>query len=268
VDISIISKTSCAYVAAESSMSVTEVQATTETEVGITKYGVNSAYKINAEGNGLVSAGVNAFVEDKNKGKIRYNDKSMAYGELEFRKGEYTTKSRVMARTEVACDRKVVESEELDCSKRQGQIKYSGNMIASGGDTEFEKDFTVDTVKTPNVVVTKSIGYTTGESGSLSHAESVDMSLTSSCAYVAAGSSMGVTEVQVATETNAQMTRTPKLHYEINAGGIEGPGTLAEGTISAGMSASVDDKRKSKKLGYKTSVDGSFEFYKEMDFKT
>jgi hypothetical protein len=63
------------------------------------------------------------------------------------------------------------------------------------------------------------------------------------------------------------MTRTPKMHYGINAGGIEGPGTLAEGTISAGMSAYVDDKRNGLKLGYKTTVDGSFEFYKEMDFK-
>jgi len=49
--------------------------------------------------------------------------------------------------------------------------------------------------------------------------------------------------------------------------GIEGPGTLAEGTISAGMSASVDDKRTSKKLGSETTVDGSFEFYKKMEFK-
>jgi hypothetical protein len=69
------------------------------------------------------------------------------------------------------------------------------------------------------------------------------------------------------TETKAQMTRTPKLQYEIYAEGIEGPGSAAEGTMSVGMSASVDDKRKGLKLGYKTTVDGSFEFYKEMDFK-
>ena len=164
----------------------------------------------------------------------------------------------------------------LKGSEKTGQIKYSGNMIASGGGTNFYKSFKIDTGKTPNVVVTKSIGCTAGEKGSLSHAESVDMSLISrgSCVYVSAESSMSMTEVQAETETKAQMTRTPKMHYEINAGGIEGPGTLAEGTISAGMSASVDDKRKSKKpgsefkLGYKTTVDGSFEFYKEMDFET
>jgi hypothetical protein len=33
------------------------------------------------------------------------------------------------------------------------------------------------------------------------------------------------------------------------------------------MSAFVEDERKGLKLGYKTTVDGSFEFYKEMDFK-
>ena len=189
--------------------------------------------------------------------------------------------------TDIICDKTVIESAELnmECSsenlddtlqsgEKQGQIKYSENMIGSGGDAEFNKDFKIDTGETQNVAVTRSIGYTAGESGSLSHAESVDMSLISSCAYVAAGSSMSVTEVQVATETEAQMTRTPKLDYEIYAGGIEGPGTLAEGTISADMSASVDDKRTSKKpgselkLGYKTTVDGSFEFYKEMDFET
>jgi hypothetical protein len=193
--------------------------------------------------------------------------------------------------TEIVCDRKVIESEQLNwessnkdlldnpplaSKEKYGKIKYNDNLISSSGDTKFYKDFKIDTGKTPNVVVTKNIGYTAGEKGSLSHAESVDMSLISSgsCVYVSAESSMSVTEVQVATETKAQMTRTPKMHYEINAGGIEGPGTLAEGTISAGMSASVDDKRSSKKpgselkLGYKTTVDGSFEFYKVMDFKT
>ena len=192
--------------------------------------------------------------------------------------------------TEIVCDRNVIESEQLNwkssnkdlldnpplaSGEKYGKIKYNENMISSSGATNFYKDFKIDTGKTPNVVVTKSIGYTAGEKGSLSHAESVDMSLISSgsCAYVAAGSSMSMTEVQVATETNAQMTRTPKMHYEINAGGIEGPGTLAVGTITAGISASVDDKRTSKKpgselkLGYKTTVDGSFKFYKEMEFK-
>jgi hypothetical protein len=193
--------------------------------------------------------------------------------------------------TEIVCDRKVIESEQLNwkssnknlldnpplaSKEKYGKIKYNENMISSSGATNFYKDFKIDTGKTPNLEVTKNIGYTAGEKGSLSHAESVDMSLISSgsCAYVSAGSSMSMTEVQAATETKAQMTRTPKMHYEINAEGIEGSGTLAVGTITAGISASVDDTRTSKKLGselklgYKTTVDGSFEFYKEMDFET
>jgi len=192
--------------------------------------------------------------------------------------------------TEIVCDRKVMEIEQLNwessnkdlldnpplaSGEKYGKIKYTENLISSSGDTNFYKDFKIDTGKTPNLEVTKNIGYTAGEKGSLSHAESVDMTLISSgsCVYVAAGSSMSVTNVQATTETKAQMTRTPKMHYEIYAGGIGGPGTLAVGTTTAGMSASVDDKRKSKKpgselkLGYKTTVDGSFEFYKVMDFK-
>ncbi len=195
--------------------------------------------------------------------------------------------------TEIVCDRKVIEREKLnwECSiknldnelkgaEKQGQIKYKETMIGSGGATSFYNDFEVDTGKTPNVMVTKSIGYTADPEtestiSKLHHKEKVAMSLVSSrsCVYVAAESSMSVTEVQATTETKAQMTRTPKMHYEIYAGGVEGPGSAAEGTITAGMSASVEDERKSKKpgsglkLSYKTTVDGSFEFYKVMDFK-
>ena len=195
--------------------------------------------------------------------------------------------------TEIVCDRKVMEREKLnwECSSKNlddilqggektGQIKYKEIMIGSGGDTEFTNNFKIDTGKTPNVVVTKSIGYTADPEtestiSKLHHKEKVAMSLISSgsCVYVAAESSMSVTEVQATTETKAQMTKTPKLHYEIYAGGVEGAGSAAEGTIAAGMSASVDDKRKGKKLGselklsYKTTASGSFEFYKVMDFK-
>jgi hypothetical protein len=266
VDMTLISSGSCCvYVAAGSSMSVTEVQATTETEAQMTRT-PKLHYKIHAEGNGLVAAGVDAFVEDESEREMVYKDKSMAYGELEFGKEvQYTSESPFTTTTEITCDRKVVEREEVGYSEGTEQIKYSGNMIASGGDTEFNTDFKVDPDETPNVVVTKSIGYTAGESGSLSHAENVDMSL--GCTYIAAGSSMSVTEVQATTETKAQITRTPKLHYEIYAGGVEGPGSAAEGTIAAGISASIVDKYKVLKLGYKTTVDGSFNFYKVMDFK-
>ena len=195
--------------------------------------------------------------------------------------------------TEIVCDRKVMEREKLnwECSSKNldnilkgsektGQIKYKEIMIGSGGDTEFTNNFKIDTGKTPNVEVTKSIRYTADPEtestiSKLHHKENVAMSLISnaSCTYIAAECSMSMTEVQATTETKAQMTRAPKMHYEIYAEGLEGPGTPAEGTLSAGMRASVDDKRTSKKLGselklgYKTTVDGSFEFYKVMDFK-
>ena len=194
--------------------------------------------------------------------------------------------------TEIVCDGRVEDIEQLnwECNsknlddiikgaEKQGQIKYNVNMIASGGATEFTNNFKVDTGKTPNVMVTKSIGYTADPEteitiGKLNYKENVAMSLISktSCVYVAAESTMSVTEVQATTETKAQMTRTPKLHYEIYAGGVE-PGTPAEGTISAGISAFVEDKRKGKKLGsrlkldYKTTVSGSFVFYKEVEFR-
>ncbi len=180
--------------------------------------------------------------------------------------------------TEVVCDKKVKEIEQLnwECSSnasldnhplasgaKYGKIKYKESTFSSGGATNLYKDFWVDTGKAPNLEVKKNIGYTaTSEKGSLSHAEGVDMSLKSrgSCVYITAGSSMCMTEAQVTTETKAQITRTPELHYEIYAG--EG-----EGTMSAGMSASVDDKRKRLKFSYKTTVDGSFEFYKVVYFK-
>lgn len=190
--------------------------------------------------------------------------------------------------TEVACDRKVKEIEHLnwECSSNDlpdnpplasgekyeyGKIKYKENTFSSGGTTNLYKDFKVDTGKiSPNLEVTKSIGYTaTREKGTFSHAEGVDMSLKSkgSCVYIAAGSSLSMTDVQATTETKAQMTRAPELHYEIYAGEIEGPGTPAEGILTAGMSASVENGRKRLKFSYKTTVDGTFEFYKVMYFK-
>jgi len=173
--------------------------------------------------------------------------------------------------TEVACDRKVKEIEHLnwECSSNDlpdnpplasgekyeyGKIKYKENTFSSGGTTNLYKDFKVDTGKiAPNLEVTKSIGYTATRE--------------KSCVYIAAGSSLSMTDVQATTETKAQMTRAPELHYEIYAGEIEGPGTPAEGILTAGMSASVENGRKRLKFSYKTTVDGTFEFFKVMYFK-
>ena len=93
---------SCEEVNAYSAMVVTDVEATTETEIGITKAPVNLHYKIDAEGNGLVAAGVSAFVEDGRCGedvdvwwglgsRMTYQGKSIAYGNFEFCKGIWYT---------------------------------------------------------------------------------------------------------------------------------------------------------------------------------
>ena len=84
---------SCEEVHAYSGMFVTSVQATTTTEVGITEAPVNLNYRINAEGTGLVVAGVGLYVDDGIGGKdstlgsrMAYKEKSIAYGEFEFTK--------------------------------------------------------------------------------------------------------------------------------------------------------------------------------------
>ncbi|OYT61518.1 hypothetical protein B6U67_05705, partial [Methanosarcinales archaeon ex4484_138] len=56
-----------------------------------------------------------------------------------------------------------------------GKIGYNEKMIGSNGSTEFDKTFVLDTGTAPNLAVTKSIGYTQGELGSLSHAEQLGM---------------------------------------------------------------------------------------------
>ena len=84
---------SCEEVHAYSEMFVTNVQATTTTEVGITEAPVNLNYRINAEGTGLVVAGVGVYVDDGRGGaedalgsRMMYKEKSIAYGDFTFTK--------------------------------------------------------------------------------------------------------------------------------------------------------------------------------------
>ena len=84
---------SCEEVHAYSAMVVTNVQATTTTEVGITDAPVNLNYRINADGTGLVVAGVGVFVADGIGGtnstlgsRMVYNEMSIACGKFEFTK--------------------------------------------------------------------------------------------------------------------------------------------------------------------------------------
>ncbi|NQE53285.1 hypothetical protein C5S29_06800 [ANME-1 cluster archaeon GoMg3.2] len=78
---------------AYSEMFVTNVLATTTAKVGITKAPVNLNYRINAEGDGLVVAGVDLYVEDGRGGaedalgsRWTYKEKSIAYDEFKFTK--------------------------------------------------------------------------------------------------------------------------------------------------------------------------------------
>ena len=92
-------------------------------------------------------------------------------------------------------------------------------MIGSNGTTEFTKDFGVDTGTAPNLNVTKSIGYKSGDLGSLSCDEQAGMrysgaspplSSTTKCEEVNAYSEMVVTDVEAATETEVGITETEK----------------------------------------------------------
>jgi hypothetical protein len=92
--------------------------------------------------------------------------------------------------TNIKCNGSVVESQRLSleidsgnlldnpplaAGEKYGKIGYNEKMIASNGSTEFNKSFNVDTGTTPNLNVTKNIGYQSGALGSLSHAEAVGM---------------------------------------------------------------------------------------------
>jgi hypothetical protein len=86
---------SCEEVNTYSTIVMTDVQAETETEVGITGVSgdpVKLKYKIHAEGTGLVVAGMSAYVadgrgEDGLGSRMTYKEKSIGYGEtVEFTK--------------------------------------------------------------------------------------------------------------------------------------------------------------------------------------
>jgi len=94
------SDTKCEDVNAYSKMVVTDVEATTETEVGITETDERDLhYGIDAEGKGSVSAGVgaDASAEERFDRGMSYEDKSTAYGgNFSFEKNvDYTSKKNL-----------------------------------------------------------------------------------------------------------------------------------------------------------------------------
>ena len=86
---------SCEEVNVYSEMVVTDVQAETDTKVGIidTVAPVSLNYKIDANGSGLVAVGVGVYVEDGRShskdtlgSRLMYKEKSIAYGDFKFTK--------------------------------------------------------------------------------------------------------------------------------------------------------------------------------------
>ena len=267
VDMSLISSGSWVYVAAESSMSMTKVQATTETNVVITEAPVSLGYKITAEGKGSVSAGVDASVEEGAGKEMSYKDKSSAYGgnfTLQ-KKVDYTSKPSTSISTDIKSDKTVVEKEQFGWESGNRNLIHNEKMIGSNGSTEFEKRFDVST---SNLEVNKSIGYKSGDLGSLSHSEQVGMRYLSNtkCEEVNAYSEMVVTNVEATTETEVGITER-SLHYETEASG--------NGTVSAGVDAFVEDGHgadtSASRMTYEdksNAYGGNFLFGKKVDYKS
>ena len=194
---------------------------------------------------------------------------------------EPPTKTLIDVTTEVKSDRTVIEGEQfgwetgngnllnnppISPGEAVGSIKYDDKMIGSNGTTEFTKNFGVNTNITPNLAVTKDIGYKSGDLGSLSNDEQVGMrysgaspplSSTTKCEDVNTYSKMVVTDVSAATETEVGITETDErdLHYGIDAEG--------KGSVSAGVDASTSSMAyKDKSMTYGSN----FSLHKKVDY--
>ena len=210
----------------------------------------------------------------------------------------------------------LINSPPLHGQEIIGKMQYKQDLKVTDGYTNFVKDMGVDTGIAPNLNVMKSIGYVQGATiGSLSHDEDVGMGivanfvptagvmlcpfasaevarLPASCVDVDASSKMVVTEVLATTRTKVTMTDAPvSLHYEVDATGIDGAGSMARGHITATFSAYVEDGSSGpaddsdddwelceqgdaatytlgSKLTHteKSTANGLWEFHKEMDY--
>ena len=256
------STTKCEDVNAYSKMVVTDVSATTETEVGITETDERDLhYGVDAEGKGSVSAGVDASVEDGAFGtapasSMSYKDKSMAYGgNFSLHKTvDYTSKPSTSITTDLKGDSTVVEEGQFRGESGNKNIKYDDKMIGSNGTTEFEKY--VD-ASTTNLEVDKSIGYTSGDLGSLSYDEQVGMRYSSNtkCEDVNAYGKMIATNAT--TETEVEITERG-LYYGIDAEG--------RGSVAAGVDASVEKGRTDMMYEDESIAYGNFTFSKEIGY--
>jgi len=262
------SNTKCEDIEAGSAVVVTDIEAMTETWVGITETEERDLhYGINAEGKGSVSAGVDASVEEGVFGKtptssMSHNDKSTAYsGNFSFHKEvDYTSKPSTSITTDLKGDSTVIEEGQFRGKSGSRSLQHDDKMIGSNGTMEFAKY--VD-ASTSNIEETKGIGYKSGDLGSLSHSEQVGMrySSTTKCEDVNAYGKMVVTNTT--TETEAGITER-SLHYGIDAEG--------NGFVSVGVDAFVEDGRNtdttSSGMTYEDKSDayGNFTFRKEIGY--
>ena len=179
----------------------------------------------------------------------------------------------------------LIDNPPLDDGEIYGRIGYDEKMIGSSGSTNFCKNFKVDTGAAPNLYVSKTIGYTQGALGSLSHYEQAGMNIIAagktstkttttehicpfdnpdtttkttkvpgSCEEVHVYSEMVMTDVEATTDTVVWITGDPGtpvgLGYEIKAQGA--------GLVVAGVDVYVADGR-----GGTNSTLGSRLMYKE-----
>jgi hypothetical protein len=228
---------------AYSEMVVTDVEATTETEVGR-----DLLYETDAKGKGSVSAGVDASAS-----RMSYKDKSAAYGGnfSLHKKVDCTSKPSTSITTDLKGDRTVVEEGQFGWESGSRSLRHNEKMIGSNGTTEFEKCFDVST---SNLDADKSIGYKSGDPGSLSHAEQVGMRYSGD--EVNAYSEMVVTDVEATTETEVGRD----LLYEIDAEG--------NGSVSAGVDASVEDGGTGMTYTDESIAYGNFTFEKKVGYKS
>jgi hypothetical protein len=148
-----------------------------------------------------------------------------------------------------------------------GKMDYYQDLKVTDGTTNFIKDTDIDTGDEPNLNMMKSIGYGQGTTiGSLSHNEEVEMGivaawtwtddvilcpfaaaatgnrLPASCVDVEASSSMVVTEVLATTVARVEITESPiDLHYQVDATGLGGAGTPAQGHMTAEFEVHTED---------------------------
>ena len=183
---------------------------------------------INAEGKGSVSAGVDASASS-----MSYKDKSTAYGGnfSLHKKVDYTSKPSTSITTDLKGDRTVVEEGQFGWESGNRSLLHNDKMIGSNGTTEFEK--CVD-ASTTNLDVDKSIGYKSGDLGSLSYDEQVSMRYSSNTKCEDVNTYGKIVATNVATETDVGITGRG-LYYGIDAEG--------NGSVAAGVDASVEDGR-------------------------